>query len=266
MKVFISADIEGIATTSSWPDTNPKEKDYPFHARQMTQEVLAAIRGAAEAGATEIVLRDAHGSANNIDVSQLPDQVKVVRGWEGHPYMMVQGIDSSFDAVMFIGYHCAAGGIGNPMSHTMTLRTQKVVVNGMPLSEFALYSWCAANEGVPAVFLSGDKAVCQQGMELYPWLKTAAVKEGVGSSTISVAPGRAVSMIYQGAYDAIKGFNPSTYKPQLPEHYSVQLIYKEHTMASEMSYFPGAKRLDSHIVGLEEDNIFELARKLKFML
>lgn len=266
MKIFISADIEGIATTSSWPDTHPKEKDYPFHARQMTQEVLAAIEGATQAGATEIVLRDAHGSANNIDISQLPDNVKVIRGWEGHPYMMVQGIDSSFDAVMFVGYHCAAGVIGNPMSHTMTLRTQKVFVNGMPLSEFVLYSWCAANEGVPAVFLSGDRAVCQQGAELYPWLQTAAVKEGVGASTVSVAPSKAVSMIRQGAYNAIKNFRPDTYKPQLPEHYSVQLVYKDHTVAAEMSYFPGARRLDTHTVGLEESDIFELSRKLKFML
>lgn len=265
MKLFISADIEGIATTTSWPDTHPKEKDYPFHARQMTQEVMAAIEGATEAGATEIVLRDAHGSGNNIDISCLPDHVKVIRGWEGHPYMMVQGIDSSFDAVMFVGYHCAAGVIGNPMCHSMTLRTQKVLVNDMPLSEFLLYSWCAANEGVPTVFLSGDKALCQQGAALYPWLKTAAVKEGIGFSTVSVAPGKAVSMIRQGAYEAVKDIDLSACRIQLPEHFSVRLIYKEHTVASEMSYFPGAKRLDSHTVGFEETDIFEVARKLKFM-
>lgn len=266
MKVFISADIEGVATTTSWPDTHPKEKDYPFHAREMTREVLAAVHGAHEAGATEIVIRDAHGSANNIDISAMPDYVKVIRGWEGHPYMMVQGIDSSFDAIMFVGYHCAAGVIGNPLSHTMTLRTQKVLVNDQPLSEFALYSWCAASEGVPAVFLSGDKAVCQQGASLYPWLKTAAVKEGLGASTISIAPEKAEAMIYQGAYEALKGNDLKAYKPKVPEHFSVRLIYKEHTVASEMGYFPGATRIDSHTVALEESSILEVARKLKFML
>ena len=266
MKLFISADIEGIATTSSWPDTEPKEKDYPFHARQMTNEVLAAIEGATEAGATEIVVRDAHGTANNIDISRLPDHVSIIRGWSGHPYMMVQGIDSSFDAAMFIGYHSAAGIVHNPMCHTMTLRTQKALINGQPLSEFLLYSWCAANEGVPAVFLSGDTGICQQGQALYPWLKTAAVKDGLGFSTHAVAPGKAVSMIRQGAYEALKGADLSACKLQLPEHFSVQLIYKDQSVATEMSYFPGATRLDSHTVGLEEDNIFDVARKLKFIL
>ena len=266
MKIFISADIEGISTSTSWPDTNPREKDYPYHAKQMTREVLAAIEGATEAGATEIVLRDAHGPGNNIDITCLPDHVKVIRGWEGHPYMMVQGIDSSFDAVMFVGYHCAAGVIGNPMSHTMTTRTQKVLINGQPLSEFLLYSWCAANEGVPAVMLAGDKAICQQGEEMYPWLKTAPVKEGIGLSTCSVAPGKAVAMIRQAAYDAVKNTDLSACKIRLPEHFSVRLTYKDHTTAAEMGYFPGAERLDSHTVGLETDSIFELARHLRFML
>lgn len=264
MKVYISADIEGIATTTRWEDTRYVEQDYPYHAKQMTREVLAAIQGATEAGATEIVLRDAHGRGTNIDVTLLPEHVKVIRGWEGHPYMMVQGIDNSFDAVMFVGYHCAAGVIGNPMCHSMTLRTQKVLVNDMPLSEFLLYSWCAANEGVPAVFLSGDKDICQQGQSMYPWLKTAAVKEGFGASTYSVAPDKAVAMIREKACASLKT-DLSACKLQLPKHFSVKLTYKEHVVASEMSYFPGAFRVDSHTVGFEEDNILEVARKLKFM-
>ena len=264
MKVYISADIEGISTTTRAEDTRAAEADYPYHARQMTREVLAAIEGATEAGATEIVLRDAHGKGANIDITCLPRHVKVIRNWEGHPYMMVQGIDNSFDAAMFVGYHCAAGGIGNPISHTMTGRTQKVTVNDMPLSEFLLYSWCAANEGVPAVFLSGDEMICEQGSEVYPWLTTAAVKTGIGSSTFSVAPDLAVDMIREGARKALEQ-DLSACQPQIPEHFSVRLTYKDHTEASTMSYFPGAFRVDSHTVGLEEDDVFELARKLKFM-
>ena len=264
MKIYISADIEGISTTTRWEDTRSAEADYPFHAKQMTREVLAAIEGATEAGATEIVVKDAHGKGANIDITCLPRHVKVIRNWEGHPYMMVQGIDSSFDAVMFVGYHCAAGGIGNPMSHSMTRRTQKVTVNDMPLSEFLLYSWCAANEGVPAVFLSGDEMICRQGNEVYPWLTTAAVKEGIGSSTFSVAPDLAVDMIREGARKALEQ-DLSACQPQIPEHFSVRLTYKEHTDATAMSYFPGAFKVDSHTVGLEEDDVFELARKLKFM-
>ena len=266
MKIFISADIEGIASTTSWEDTRPAEKAYPFHAKQMTNEVLAAIEGATAAGATEIVVRDAHGPANNIDISVLPEHVSIIRGWSGHPYSMVDGIDSSFDAAMFIGYHSAAGVLGNPMCHTMTTRTQKAMINGQPLSEFLLYSWCAANEGVPTLFLSGDKDLCQQGVNLYPWLKTAPVKEGFGYETRAVSPAKAVSMIRENAYEAVKNADLSKCKFQLPEHFSVQLTYKEHCFAHKMSFFPGVMRLDSHTVGFEENDFFETVRKLYFIL
>jgi len=90
------------------------------------------------------------------------------------------------------------------------------------------------------------------------------VKEGIGSSTFSVAPDQAVDMIREGARKALEK-DLSACLPKIPEHFSVRLTYKEHTDASTMSYFPGAFRVDSHTVGLEEDDIFELARKLKFM-
>ena len=114
MKVFISADIEGVATTAKWPETNPSEREYSYHREEMTQEVLAACHAAIDSGATEILIKDAHGPATNIDSRQLPECASIVKGWEGHPYMMVQGIDRTFDAAMFIGYHSEAGGTGNP--------------------------------------------------------------------------------------------------------------------------------------------------------
>ena len=123
MKVFISCDIEGITTTTRWEQTSTlPEKLHlsaPFQA-QMTKEVTAACEGAIKAGATEIYVKDAHGAGINVDPHALPDCVKLIRNWSGHPYGMVEGIDSSFDAVMFVGYHSAAGREGNPMSHTMT--------------------------------------------------------------------------------------------------------------------------------------------------
>lgn len=100
MKIFISADIEGVATTTLWPETEKGSEDYRLHAQQMTMEVIAACEAASEAGASEIVVRDAHEDGNNLDIWKLPENVTLIRGWSGHPYSMVYGIDPSFDAAI----------------------------------------------------------------------------------------------------------------------------------------------------------------------
>lgn len=144
MKIFISADIEGAATTTLWPETEKGSEDYRLHAQQMTMEVIAACEAASEAGASEIVVRDAHEDGNNLDIWKLPENVTLIRGWSGHPYSMVYGIDPSFDAAIFIGYHSAASSEGNPLSHTESLNPLSVKLNGALASEFLLYSYAAA--------------------------------------------------------------------------------------------------------------------------
>ncbi|WP_415930700.1 M55 family metallopeptidase [Zhenpiania hominis] len=144
MKIFISADIEGVATTTLWPETEKGSEDYRQHAQQMTMEVIAACEAASEAGASEIVVRDAHEDGNNLDIWKLPENVTLIRGWSGHPYSMVYGIDPSFDAAIFIGYHSAASSEGNPLSHTESLNPLSVKLNGALASEFLLYSYAAA--------------------------------------------------------------------------------------------------------------------------
>lgn len=144
MKIFISADIEGVATTTLWPETEKGSEDYRLHAQQMTMEVIAACEAASEAGASEIVVRDAHEDGNNLDIWKLPENVTLIRGWSGHPYSMVYGIDPSFDAAIFIGYHSAASSEGNPLSHTESLNPLSVKLNGALASEFLLYSYATA--------------------------------------------------------------------------------------------------------------------------
>ena len=144
MKIFISADIEGVATTTLWPETEKGSEDYRLHAQQMTLEVIAACEAASEAGASEIVVRDAHEDGNNLDIWKLPENVTLLRGWSGHPYSMVYGIDPSFDAAIFIGYHSAASSEGNPLSHTESLNPLSVKLNGALASEFLLYSYATA--------------------------------------------------------------------------------------------------------------------------
>src|SRR5262245_14222841 len=120
MKIFISADIEGIAGITSWQEADPNSAQYRPYQERMTEEVKAACLGALDAGAKEIWVRDAHWYARNLLHERLPREVRLVRGWSRHPYMMVQEIDPSFDAVAFVGYHSRGGSGANPLAHTLT--------------------------------------------------------------------------------------------------------------------------------------------------
>ena len=266
MKIFISADIEGITSTVKWSETSPDGKDYIFHSEEMTQEVIAACNAAIDAGADEIYVRDAHGFADNINIKLLPECVRLIRGWEGNPYMMVQGIDSSFDAVMFIGYHSEAGSVGNPLSHTMTRRNRCVRINGVESSEFYIYSMCAAYEGVPTVHLSGDKMLCEKSKNICPWIITTPVKEGIGNSVVCMSPTLAKNKIYDNTLKALSQNLKEIPIMSLPTKYEVEVEYKEHTDATKMSYFPGVHRIDKYTVGFETEDFELFIRTLIYVL
>ena len=119
MKVFISADIEGTAVTATREGCRPGEFEYERSRKEMTAEVVAAAEGARAAGAELVVVKDAHGPGLNILPEELPEYVQLIRSWSGSPEMMVEGLDSSFDAAFFVGYHNAAGEGGNALSHTI---------------------------------------------------------------------------------------------------------------------------------------------------
>lgn len=265
MKIFISADIEGIATTATWPETHISEPFFGAFAEQMTREVAAACEGAIAAGASEIVVKDAHATATNIYASQLPDCVSLIKGWSGHPYSMVDGIDATFDAAVFIGYHSPAGSGDSPLSHTMSDTPALITINGIQTSEFMLYSYAAAYEGVPTVFLSGDKRLCEQGSALHPLLKTVAVKEGFGGAVKCLSPQKAVERIREESEKALKQpLNKA--KIQLPGRFAMQIRYKEHVVSSAKEYYPGMKRLDETTLAFDTDDYFEILRAFQFVL
>jgi D-amino peptidase len=257
--------MEGITSTTDWEECDPAKPQYQEFTKQMTKEAVAVCEGAIEAGASEILIKDAHGPGRNIDIAQLPGNVKIVRGWSGHPYMMVQGIDSSFDAAIFVGYHSAASKGGNPLSHTLTGRPLSVKINGEIASEFVIYSYAAALEGVPTVFLSGDKQICEDSTRLMPELITLPVKEGFGESTICLAPEKSIKMLRHLTKKTLSsGF--STNPIQLPENFEVEICFKEHTHAHKMSFFPGVNQKDSNTLTFTTDDYFEVLRMLMFVL
>lgn len=257
MKVFISADIEGITTTTAWEETDPNHQSYALHAKQMTEEVLAAIQGAKAAGATEIVVKDAHGPGRNIDPTRMPSGVTLIRGWTGHPYSMATGVDKTFDAAMFIGYHSPSGRMGNPMSHTLTGTHVYLKINGEYASEFTLYSYAAALEAVPTVFLTGDKMLCDDYKNLHPKLITCAVKDGLGNMTRNYSTEDTLKSIRELSQKALEQDLKNALLT-LPKSFEAELYFKEHHQAERASHFPGVTKKSDNIVTYHSDNFFDI--------
>lgn len=265
MKVYISTDIEGVAGISSWDEANSSKAEWGLVREQMTREVAAACDGAIESGATQILIKDAHATGRNLFLDLLPRPARVIRGWSGHPLMMVQELDGTFDALMMVGYHSRAGSGGNPLAHTYSSSQIALIeVNGSPVAEFHLNAWAAAMLGVPVVLVSGDEALCEEVRAFHPPIRTVATMRGVGASAIAVHPDTAVERIRAGARDAMKG-DLATCGVPLPDLFELKLRYRDAAKAYRASFYPGVRPIDDVTIGLEADDWFEVLRALQFI-
>lgn len=263
MKIYISADIEGITGVTHWDETDLDKAEYASAREQMTAEVVAACEGALQAGATEVWVKDAHDSARNILASRLPHEAKLIRGWAPHPLMMVQELDETFQAAAFIGYHSRAGSNTSPLAHTMTGAYVRLAINGREASEFLVNAYAAAMLAVPLVFVSGDRGLCEEVRGFNPAIGTVAVKEGIGNSTVSIHPELGVARIREGMASALHG-DLSKCRGTLPAHFAVDLQYRDHTKAYQHSFYPGAELKDPVTVHFEHERYFEVLRFLYF--
>jgi D-amino peptidase len=265
MKVYISADIEGVTGVSHWDEADKLKPDYNEFREQMTAEVSAACEGAVQAGATEIWVKDAHASARNLIAARLPQETQLIRGWSGHPYSMVQELDESFDAILMIGYHSPAGSGANPLAHTISGNIAALQINGRDASELQMHAYAAGLVDVPLVFVSGDDGICKEAARLIPNITSLAVKRGVGNATVSIHPHLAVAKIRQLVQTALRG-DVSRCRLAMPEHFTVKISYKDHAMARKSSFFPGAELMEPHTVRFESDDYFEVLRLFAFVL
>ena len=266
MKVFISADIEGTCGIASWAETERSAAmDYTPFQKQMTREVRAACDGALAAGADGLLVRDAHDSARNLEPAALPECARILRGWTGDPLSMMSGLDrDSYDAVLFTGYHAWASSGGNPLSHTMNLRNDYVTLNGVRMSEFLMNAYTAGYYGVPVVFLSGDRALCDFARELIPGIVTVPVNEGLGGASLSIHPDAAVRAIREGAERAVRGAKNCAVP--MPDRFEMAIRFREHQTAYSKSFYPGARLEDEKNVVFASGDWYEMLRFAHFVL
>lgn len=264
MKVFISADIEGTAGITEPGEGNRDRPEYAEFREYMTDELVAACQGARAAGATEILVKDAHASARNLILSKLPEYVSIVRGWSGHPDLMMFGLDHGFDAALYTGYHDRAGADSNPLAHTLTGRIQRILLNGAAASEFTLNALCAARYGVPSAFLSGDRGMCEAAAAFVPGIVTVATSEGFGPASRSISPARSVVAIRDGVEAAlaagIKGGLPAN-----ADAWELEIEFTNPVDAYRGSWFPGVEYVADRTLQFRATDFFEIQRAVRFI-
>ena len=263
MKIYISSDIEGTSGASNW-DEALDTAHHKFLGPQMTREVAAAARAALESGAQEVLVRDAHAGALNIDPAGLPWGTKLLRGWAPDIYCMMSGIDrDTYDAVLFTGYHCGAKKPGNPLSHTMHRYVDSVLINGEPVSEFIINAYTAGYFGIPVCFISGDRAICAEAEAFVPGITAVPVVEGIGGGSISVQPEQAAANIHAGVTAALAG-DYRRCKVRMPETFEAEIGYASHIMAYQYSFYPGAEQRGSTRISLRADSYLDVLRFFHF--
>jgi D-amino peptidase len=265
MKIFLSADIEGITGITDWSEAELGRAEYAEFRERMTAEVASACDAALAAGATEILVKDAHWTGRNLLAERLPRPARLWRGWSGHPYSMVQGLDASFDAVVMVGWHSGGRSGGNPLAHTISSTgLVGIRVNGKWLSEFRLHAWAAALEGVPVAFVSGDEDLCEEVRRVDARIETVAVSRGFGAATLALHPAEARERIAAGVRRALE--RPLRAAPlPLPPRFAVEVVRKDARDAYRCALYPGARLADPVTVGFETGDWFEVLRLLQFV-
>ena len=186
-KVFISADMEGISGISGPDQLSASGAEYNRSRRLMADDVNAAIRGALAGGATEVVVNDSHGSMRNLRIEDVHPAARLI-SHSFKRYGMMQGLDDSFDAVIFIGYHAKAGSERGVFAHTGSGIVRDVRVNGRSLGEGGLNTLVAGWHGVPVVLVTGDDVAVAEVQAAAPGARTVAVKHAINPRAVELRP------------------------------------------------------------------------------
>lgn len=265
MKILIAADMEGITGVTNWNQVDPSHPEYPRFRRLMTGDVNAAIRGAFEAGADEVVVTDGHDLGTNILIEELDPRARLTSG-DYSPLAMVQGVDQDVDGVIFVGYHARAGSQNAILDHTWSSRrVANLYLNDTLVGEYGLNGAMAGHFNVPVLMLTGDQTACAQASELLGEIETVVVKHAHSRMAAECLPPQVTQpRIAQAAHQAVQrlrqGNAPKPLTITSPVH--VTIDFNSSDQADQAALLPGSARVDGRRLTYTADNM--LAAYLAF--
>lgn len=253
MKVYISADMEGVTGVTHSQDVIPDRSQYERFRPLLTADVNAAIEGAAEAGATEFLVNEAHDGMRNILLDEMDGRAEIIVG-QRKPFSMMQGVEGS-DVAFFVGYHARAG-TGGILSHTFNAPNvvTGVELNGEPCSEARMNATFAGLRNIPVGLVTGDDLTCEEARSLYEGVRTAQVKTAVDRYTARcLSPEAAYRRIREAAQGALTNVGSlAPYTPEPPYTFTVE--FATASTAASVLHFPQLQRAnDRHVTWTHDD-------------
>jgi D-amino peptidase len=258
MRVFVSVDMEGVSGLTDPDEMRAGGRGYERGCELMTADANAAVAGAYESGAAEVVVTDAHGSTKNIRADLIDERCSLIRG-PYRPLRMGQGLGTSHDAAMFVGYHARAGVPHGVLNHTwMGYEIQNLYLNGEVCGEIGLIAGLAGSMGVPVVLVTGDEAACAEAREVLGDVETVEVKKGIDRYSAEVLPpARAQSLIRAAAARAMRDLD--RFRPHVvPAPYTLGIDWASTAMAESCAMIPGVKRAGPRSVEFTSDGYAEI--------
>ena len=265
IKMYISVDMEGLTGVVTADQLSPAGFEYQKFREVMTDETNAAIQAARDNGATEFVISDSHGNAENLLIDRLPEDVTIVRGFP-RPYTMMQGLDSTFAGAILIGYHASTSSPAGVRAHTFSsARLTEVRLNGRQISEAAFAGAFAGRFGVPVIMVSGDDAAVAEAKAALGDIEGAVVKWSYGfhsARTMTPAAGRkVVGERVAAAMKRLRSMRPMV----LTQPITVDVHFKSYRPAEVLAYLPVVERTDSHGVRYVGKDMLDAARFIEFI-
>ena len=265
LKVLISVDMEGVAGVVTAEQLGPTGFEYARFREFMTAEALAAVQAARTAGATEIVIADAHGNGQNLLIERLPSDVRLIRSWP-RKLGMVAGVDDNVDALIFIGYHAGTNNTTGVRAHTFSsANLTRVAVNGVNVTEGSWNAAIAGHFNVPVVVMSGDDAAIAEVRKALGNVEAAETKRTLGfhsASTITPeASGRLIADRVRAAFARRGDFKP--YRIGGP--ITVDVSFKNYLPAEVLAYLPIFERTDAHSIRFRAKDMVEASLIMTFI-
>ncbi|MDP9367858.1 MAG: M55 family metallopeptidase [Chloroflexota bacterium] len=256
MRILISADAEGVTGITNTNELLFGRPHYEFMRQMMTDDVNAAIVGAFDGGATEVVVNDSHWTMTNVQIERLDPRADLIKGFH-KPLCMVEGVDAGIDGLFFLGYHCRTGdsdGVGNE-----TILGREIVeirMNGKPVGESEINAAVAGHFGVPVLFASGDDLYERELRETLPGVEFGLTKHALGRWTARCLPiERSRANIRTAAQRAVERGREGVFKPyRLDGPVDLEVVFSSTSEAQMGSLVPGSERRAPRTVAFRADD------------
>ncbi|MFB9235804.1 M55 family metallopeptidase [Plantactinospora siamensis] len=257
MRVWLSLDMEGVAGVVDWDQCRPGNPAYALGCELLQAEVNAAIEGAMAGGATEIVLNDSHGRMANLDPRRIAGAAQYLSG-RHKPLYMMQGLDDTFDAAFFIGYHGSISGRPSTLSHTYNPEVFTAArVNGREVGESGINALVAEHYRVPIALVSGDRVTWEETEPFAPGAVPVITKESITrGSALSLHPDESCRRIAAGARAAMAAVASGRVSlPGIARPAALELDLATTDMAEVATWARGAVRAGERTVRIEGEDL-----------